>query len=380
MVCPNCGHPITAEQKFCDNCGLPLKKGINNKQDDKTDSVVSLSALEEELAHENDSQKVTSEPVKTILQQAPAQKMAQERSKQQNHNNPNPDLDATRAFVPNDFNSNKKVHLEAEPTKENTATPENTNEDSGLIKNMWNFATANGYISLFTVVIAAVLMLVRRNYGYVFIAAAVIAWFLFAQISHGKETSINKRFKQDKPKKQKNNNDSAANDYQNGEQHIEEIKVDRKRSIYQKISIVLAIIGLIASVTGPFLNGVSITNIITNVYNVGVNLGINQATAQNITSALRLICFISPMIIIMFVGFNSKFSIRMVKIFSFLPTVIYIIIYVIFATHRLDANIFTGNPVLNSPEFGFSYYILLATSLITFVFSFTIHRKIKKQA
>ena len=53
MFCPNCGHKVEPDQKFCDNCGWALKK--KNTEDTEVkddDSVRSLSEIENELNNE----------------------------------------------------------------------------------------------------------------------------------------------------------------------------------------------------------------------------------------------------------------------------------------------------------------------------------------
>ncbi|QFR69561.1 DUF2116 family Zn-ribbon domain-containing protein [Companilactobacillus paralimentarius] len=36
MFCPNCGHKVEPDQKFCDNCGWALKRKILKQQRLKT--------------------------------------------------------------------------------------------------------------------------------------------------------------------------------------------------------------------------------------------------------------------------------------------------------------------------------------------------------
>jgi Predicted nucleic-acid-binding protein containing a Zn-ribbon len=58
MFCPNCGHKVDPDQKFCDNCGWALKK--NNAETTETkddDSIRSLSEIEKELNQEDPSTK-----------------------------------------------------------------------------------------------------------------------------------------------------------------------------------------------------------------------------------------------------------------------------------------------------------------------------------
>lgn len=59
MFCPNCGHKVDPDQKFCDNCGYALKKKktetTNQVKDD--DTIRSLSDIENELNQEDKSEK-----------------------------------------------------------------------------------------------------------------------------------------------------------------------------------------------------------------------------------------------------------------------------------------------------------------------------------
>src|SRR5699024_6830294 len=75
MFCPNCGHKVDPDQKFCDNCGWALKKKNTDVSTEKKDddTIRSLSEIENELNAEEPTHTETPKP-KPTLQQAPDQK------------------------------------------------------------------------------------------------------------------------------------------------------------------------------------------------------------------------------------------------------------------------------------------------------------------
>ena len=450
MFCPNCGHKVEPDQKFCDNCGWALKK--KNTEDTKEqkddDSVRSLSEIENELNEEDPIVKPTTE-TKPHLEQAPAQQQEygsfDHPERKTTRPDPEPEMktferkestrpssfeksssnapldDRTQVYSKNDFNpisqkpyknnpeqaqekpySKPFVDPIKDPIKDPFAPTESEKRaaeakrqaeaidpNDGFIHNMIKFAKNNAYVSIFAVIIVAILLVVKRNYGYIALAIVLIAWFLFSQLRHGNELGANKALKKETSLKKNSDSDEDTPDKtetyaapkQKKEHHktaADRLKPNHKTTT-QKIIIVSSIIGFIASISGPFLDGLSLSSTIAGAANYTANnLGSQPTWFTNGFSAIRLICFLSPVIALLAGCFRSRGSIRLTRIFTFLPTVLYAALYGALSAGLVNSSAITGQVVANaSRSFGASFYVLLITSVVSLVMAYTLRPRIK---
>ncbi|MQS52545.1 zinc ribbon domain-containing protein [Companilactobacillus mishanensis] len=449
MVCPNCGHEISPSQNFCENCGLPLKKGINfasqpnvkPEEPKKDDSIKSLSDIENELEEQEKQEKAAQKPAtdnhdepevddKTRvydfrdsgLQQAPAQK---KESQQSVRLDPMDDPISTEHPIPTP-NSRENVKAQnTAPKTDNAKTESDDDEEDGLLQNMWKFLKNNIYLDIIAVVLVVALFFIKKQYSWILLVAFLIVWFLTSQIVHGNEVKLNKRFKRSKNDKedaqQAPQNPQKQNTYKpyeppyqgNGEipdlgpelgpdlQPIEEIpgtskhhrheqpkekqattekKVStRRRNIVQKLIIISSIVGFIATCFGTIVNGYSLSTMIGSAANSSANVVTQTALITNLSSAIRFICFLSPIIVLIMANFRSRGSIRTIRIFSILSTIIYVAVYAIFITGIVDVSQVTGVATdMNVVKFGYSFYVLLGTSVLSWLMSYMLRPKNKK--
>lgn len=454
MFCPNCGHKVEPDQKFCDNCGWALKKknteDTTNEKDD--DSIRSLSEIENEL---NQEEPTPAPAPKPHLQQAPAQEReygSAEHPKQAPVQQPKPEPvrpdpepamktyegsnrssfskssasepvdDKTQVYSKNDFNPiSQKPYKAAEhedapkktfddPIKEPIGNPfeptesekraaeakrqaEAVDPNDGFVHNMMKFAKNNAYVSIFAVIITAILLVVKRNYGYIALAIVIILWFLLSQLRHGNEVGANKALKRETSLKKDSNNGNSNPATETYNERPVKQKKDRRdkfdnpadrlkpnhKTTTQKIIIFSSIIGFIASVAGPFLDGLSLSGTIANAANYTANnLGAQPTWITNGFSAIRLICFLSPVIALIAGCFRSRGSIRLVRIFTFLPTILYAALYAALNAGLVNSSAITGQVVINaSRSFGMSFYVLLATSVISLIMAYSLRPKIR---
>ncbi|WP_162894148.1 zinc ribbon domain-containing protein [Companilactobacillus musae] len=447
MFCPNCGHKVDPDQKFCDNCGYALKKKTNKdtieKKDD--DAIRSLSEIENELNQE-DTSKTEEKPV---LKQAPAQQREygsfdhpQEKTKQTvQRPDPEPEMktfesssnrssfskssadepldDKTQIYSKNDFNPiSQKPYKKAQDTntqehnfKDSIKDPikdpfapteserraaeakkkaEAVDPNDGFIHNMIKFAKNNAYVSIFAVIIVAILLVVKRNYGFIALAILIILWFLLSQLRHGNEVGANKALKKETSLKKSSDNNNAPEQTETYASKPKKQKPEKyqtaadrlrpnKKTTTQKIIIVSSIVGFIASVSGPFLDGLSLSSTIANAANYTANLAAAQPTwITNGFSAIRLICFLSPVIALIAGCFRSRGSIRLVRIFTLLPTVLYAALYGVLYAGLVNSSSITGQvAVTTSGSFGTSFYVLLITSIISLVMAYALRPKVR---
>ena len=437
MFCPNCGHKVDPDQKFCDNCGWALKK--NNAETTETkddDSIRSLSEIEKELNQEDPSTKKAEE--KPVLQQAPAQKREydnnqsdpefephkqevphsepemktfkqSDRSSFNNTSNDEPLDDRTQVYNKNDFNpiSQKPYKANAntfdDPIKEPLSDPfkpteselraakakqaaEQEDPNDGFIHNMIKFAKNNAFVSIIAIIIVAILLVFKRNYGFIALAIVLIAWFLLSQLRHGNETGANKALKRETSLKKKNP-DSADDNYtedryQKPAHNKRDIAAEKlqtnKKTTAQKVIIISSIIGFIASIGGPFLNGVSLTSTISTAANYTANIGAQSIWITNGFSAIRIICFLSPIITLIAANFRKRGTIRLVRIFTVLPTILYAALYGALYAGLVNSTAITGQvAVTTNGSFGTSFYVILVTSIVSLLMSYSLRPRIK---
>ena len=460
MFCPNCGHKVDPDQKFCDNCGWALKKKTTETTEPKDDDTIrSLSEIENEL---NEEEPKSEE--KQHLQQAPAQQQEygsfdhpreQQAHKTVQRPDPEPEMktferssasttplhsnktsfskssadepldDKTQVYSKNDFNpisqkpykSTQEDNVKKEsayhkpfndPIKDPIGNPFEPTEsekraaeakkkaeagdpNDGFIHNMLKFAKNNAYISIFAVIITAILLVVKRNYGFIALAIVIILWFLLSQLRHGNELGANKALKNETSLKKRSNNDQAPESTETYTEkpqakekvHKFEKPADRlkpnQKTTTQKIIIVSSIIGFIASVAGPFLDGLSLSGTIANAANYTANnLGSQPTWFTNGFSAIRLVCFLSPVIALIAGCFRSRGSIRLVRIFTFLPTVLYAALYGILNAGLVSSSAITGQvAVTTAGSFGTSFYVLIITSVVSLIMAYSLRPRIK---
>ncbi|WP_164505991.1 zinc ribbon domain-containing protein [Companilactobacillus insicii] len=251
--------------------------------------------------------------------------------------------------------------------------------NDGLIHNMGKFAKNNVYLGIFAVIIVAILLVVKRNYGFIALAIVLLLWFLASQVSHGNEMSANKKLKRE------NSHSGTSNDqpqqYQAEPKKIKKQKVtdsSHGKNARQKIIIASSIVGFVASVGGPFINGVSLSSTIASAANYTANLGYQYNTLiVNLSSAIRLICFLSPVIALIAACFRNRGTIRMLRLFTVLPTVIYVLVFGIFYSGAVNSSVITGQTAVGGAQFGGSFYVLLATSVISLIMAYSLHPRIK---
>lgn len=460
MFCPNCGHKVEPDQKFCDNCGWALKKkNTENTEVKEDDSVRSLSEIENELNEEDPTPKTTpaskvadkpQTEQKAPLQQAPAQQQEYgsfdhphttakrpdpepemktfERSNNPEHSNRHsfekssatePLDDRTQVYSKNDFNpiSQKPYKSTQEtpkyerhfddPIKDPIKNPfeptesekraaeakkqaEAIDPNDGFIHNMLKFAKNNAYISIFAVIITAILLVVKRNYGFIALAIVIILWFLLSQLQHGNEMGANKALKRETSlKKDPNNNHDPDQTETYAQKQPTKVKKDKHltaadrlkpnhKTTTQKIIIVSSIIGFIASVAGPFLDGLSLSGTIANAASYTSRIGAQPTWITNGFSAIRLICFLSPVIALIAACFRSRGSIRLVRLFTFLPSLLYAVLYGVLTAGLVNSSAITGQvAVTTTGSFGTSFYVLLITSVISLIMAYSLRPRIK---
>lgn len=435
MFCPNCGHKVEPDQKFCDNCGWALKKKNTETTETKDDdSIRSLSEIEKELNQEDPSTKKTEE--KPVLQQAPAQQREYSNTKSESEVEPHkqepshsePEMktfkqadrssfkkanaaepldDRTQVYNKNDFNpiSQKpyKANTFEDPIKEPLSDPfkptkselraarakqaaEQDDPNDGFIHNMIKFAKNNAFVSIIAIIIVAILLVFKRNYGFIALAIVLIAWFLLSQLRHGNETGANKALKRETSLKEKDSDDPDDNyteeHYQKPVHNKRDVAAERlnsnKKTTTQKIIIVSSIIGFIASIGGPFLNGVSLSSTISTAANYTANIGAQSIWITNGFSAIRIICFLSPIITLIAANFRKRGTIRLVRIFTVLPTILYAALYGALYAGLVNSTAITGQvAVTTNGSFGTSFYVILVTSIVSLLMSYSLRPRIK---
>ncbi|KRN99447.1 zinc ribbon domain-containing protein [Companilactobacillus kimchiensis] len=445
MFCPNCGHKVEPDQKFCDNCGWALKKkNTDDTEVTDNDSVRSLSEIESELNKEEPAPKPKTEE-KPHLQQAPMQQQeygsfdhpqketvkrpdpepemktfeSSNRSSFQKASTKEPVDDRTQIYSKNDFNpisqkpykNNQEKPYEKpyekhfdDPIKDPLKDPFEPTEsekraaakkqaaavdsNDGFIHNMIKFAKNNAYISIFAVIITAILLVVKRNYGFIALVAIIILWFLLSQLRHGNELGANKALKKETSLK-KNSDSNETSESSNDRTDKPKVKKEKHHSAAdrlkpnhktttQKVIIVSSIIGFIASVSGPFLDSLSLSSTIANAANYTANLGAQPTWITNGFSAIRLICFLSPVIALIAGCFRSRGSIRLVRIFTLFPTILYGALYGVLYAGLVNSSAITGQvAVTTGGSFGTSFYVLLITSIISLIMAYTLRPRIR---
>lgn len=439
MVCPNCGHEIKPGQNFCENCGLPLKKEINVKNNQtvkepvKTDAVRSLSDLENELDEQEklEQAKKTSQPQSTQtevddktrvydfrdsglqektarpsnrsndhIEMAPGQKAEFDRQNRLNSQPKPPEnlnLDSPVHLDPVThlpiYPDDKTVSHKKNDSKNNQSDDE---QNEGLLQNMTNFLRNNIYVDIMSVILFIVLFFVKRNYSWILLAVLLVAWFLTSQIIHGKEIRLNKIFTHhdkketsSQPQQQPNtsnyqaqnpgyNQQQVPNNRQQREQQKAPEKIHKHRRTWaQNVIMISAIVSFIASITGPFVNNVSLTSTIASAANYGANQSGQSIMISNVSSAVRFICFISPVIVLIAANFRSRGSIRLIKTFTILPSIIYVLAFALFSSNIINASLITGVYVTGTAQIGTSFYILIITSLLSMFLSYTLRPRQK---
>ena len=274
------------------------------------------------------------------------------------------------------FKPTKSEMKKLQQQKREQQAAEDTND--GLIHNMGKFAKNNAYLCIFAVIIVAVLLVVKRNYGFIALALAILLWFLASQVSHGSEVKANKKFKRE--------NDSPADSNETAEYHEQQYQEPKKqkaqkvhdnsrgKNMRQKVIITSSIIGFAASIGGPFINGVSLSSTIASAANYTANFGYQYSTLiVNLSSAIRLICFLSPVIALIAACFRNRGSVKLVRLFTVLPTIIYAVVFGIFYSGAVNSAVITGQTAVNGTQFGISFYILLATSIVSVIMAYALH-------
>lgn len=268
----------------------------------------------------------------------------------------------------------KPTKSELKKMKEQKKLEEQQNDtNDGLIHNMGKFLKNNAYLGIFAVIIVAILLVVKRNYGFIALAIVLLLWFLASQVSHGNEMNANKKFKHE--------NNKTSNDQP--QQHQETYREPKKQKVTdssrgkntrQKVIIGSSIIGFAASIGGPFINGVSLSSTIASAANYTANFGYQYSTLiVNLSSAIRLICFLSPVIALIAACFRKKGTIRLVRIFTVLPTVIYALVFGIFYSGAVNSAVITGQTAVGGTQFGASFYVLLVTSIVSLIMAYSLH-------
>ncbi|TGD23646.1 zinc-ribbon domain-containing protein [Companilactobacillus suantsaicola] len=439
MFCPNCGHKVDPNQKFCDNCGYALKKKpieTSNTETNETkdnDTIRSLSEIEKELNQEDPNAHKEEKPV---LEQAPAQKREFDHNKvdhsekepevktfnqsnrssfQKNNNGKEEPLDdRTQVYNKNDFNPISQKPYEQkhqhklddtfdDPIKEPLGDPfkptqseiraakakavaEQVDPNDGFIHNMIKFAKNNAFISILAVIIVAVLLVFKRNYGFIALAIVIILWFLLSQLGHGNETGANKALKRETSLKKPEHEDTGSENHYESERKEprnhkataqERLKPNHKTTA-QKVIIFSSIVGFIASIGGPFLNGVSLTSTISTAANYTANMGAQSVWITNGFSAIRLICFLSPIIALIAACFRARGTIRLVRIFTVLPTILYAALYGSLYAGLVNSTAITGQvAVTTNGSFGTSFYVLLVTSIVSMLMAYSLRPKVR---
>ncbi|APX71996.1 zinc-ribbon domain-containing protein [Companilactobacillus allii] len=442
MFCPNCGQRVDPSQKFCDHCGYDLTsiKNKRNESDQNQakkddDTIKSLADIEAELNDSEPESKSVPEKEINNYQQAPAQKK-EYNSLRQASEVENTKQNTVRTFestkkVPDDTLDDRTVAYDKDAFRQASKKPyqyaksaqeqhdpslnetqdlgkkfkerfktsedpfkptksemkklqqkkkqqEESDTSDGLIHNMGKFAKNNIYLCIFAVIIVAILLVVKRNYGFIALALAVLLWFLASQVSHGGEVSANKKFKRDNHPQSGSDEYNENNDHQ--EQQYKEPKKHkthdnrRGKNMRQKVIIGSSVIGFVASIGGPFINGVSLSSTIASAASYTANFGYQYSTIiVNLSSAIRLICFLSPIIAMIAACFRNRGSVKLVRLFTVLPTIIYAVVFAIFYSGAVNSALITGQTAVNGTQFGISFYILLVTSIVSLVMAYALH-------
>lgn len=326
--------------------------------------------------------------------------------------------------APDDLKLDQPVHLDPvthlpvypDDKPLNNQPKQDEDENDGLFANMMQFLKNNVYVDIIAVLLVVATFFIKRNYSWILLAIFLVAWFLTSQIIHGKEIKLNKLISRHGSDKKEQSADTEQNNqpnyqtsnqnyqpanqnyqqnYQNPtynqpqqpvqntqkqtkrEKHAEE-KADHHRNWQQKLIIFASIIGFIASITGPFVNNVSLSATIANAANVSVNFGAQTNLIMNASSAVRFICFISPVIVLIAANFRNRGSIRIIKTFSMLASVIYIVAFVLFSTNLISASLITGQYVQGATQIGASFYILIITSVLSLLLAYTLRPRNRK--
>lgn len=380
-------------------------KAPTQEKTDDVDDRTRVYNFRDEVKHAVEDKPMKSDPK---MDMAPAQKAELERQAKLNEHPKAPDNLKLDQPVHLDPVTGLPVYPDDKPLNSHTEQKAENNEDDGIFTNMVNFLKNNVYVDIIAVILVVLLFFIKRNYSWILLAIFLVAWFLTSQIVHGKEIKLNKLIthrKDDNGSQQQNNQNQPNSNYQTNNQpnyqsyqaqpqptynqrpeskkqakreHREEVKESHQRNWKQKLIIVASIVAFIASITGPFVNGVSLSATIANAANVSVNLGVHTNLIMNLSSAVRFICFISPVIVLIAANFRNKGSIRIIRVFSMLASVIYIIAYVLFSTNVISASLITGQTVTGLVEIGTSFYVLIITSVLSLLLSYGLHPREKR--
>ena len=126
------------------------------------------------------------------------------------------------------------------------------------------------------------------------------------------------------------------------------------------------------------MNGVSLSSTISTAANYTANLGAQATWITNGVSAIRLICFLSPVIVLIAACFRSRGTIRLVRIFTFLPTILYGALYASLYAGLINSTAITGQvAATTNGSFGTSFYVLLITSVVSLLMAYTLRPKVK---
>ena len=212
-------------------------------------------------------------------------------------------------------------------------------------------------------------------------------WFLLSQLRHGNEVGANKALKHETSFNKDSNNEhpdtTAQTTHQAHQQKPKyETAADRlkpnHKTTAQKTIIVASLIGFIASIGGPFLDGFSLSATITSAASRTSAYVAQPVWITNGVSAIRLICFLSPVIALIAACFRSRGTIRLVRLFTFLPSILYAALYVVINFGYVNSSMITGQVVASTGKsLGTSFYVLLITSVISLIMAYTLRPKVK---
>ncbi|MCH4009020.1 zinc-ribbon domain-containing protein [Companilactobacillus sp.] len=339
------------------------------------------------------------------MEMAPAQRAEFER---QAHLNSQPK-------APDNLNLDQPVHLDPKtglpvyPDDKPVHHQEKTDEEQndGLLANMINFLKNNIYVDVIAIVLVVITFFIKRNYAWILLAIFLVAWFLTSQIIHGKEIRLNKLMSHHDTKADSENNQSHQNNPQHNTNHQREsyqqqaynqqpyqqqqsqprqqpqaqkqAKPENRhhRNWRQNLIIIASIVAFIATITGPFVNGVSLSSTIAHAATVSSYFGAQTNLIMNLSSAVRFICFISPVIVLIAANFRSRGSIRLIKILSLLSSAIYIVAFALFRTNVINAALVTGQYAENNAQIGTSFYVLIVASVLSLLLAYTLKPRVK---
>jgi hypothetical protein len=94
---------------------------------------------------------------------------------------------------------------------------------------MLSFAKNNSYLSIFAVIITAILLVFKRNYGWIALAVFILLWFLLSQIKHGKEVSLNQKFSHSNEDDEESTNTRPSNSYEQPREYSHEQKAAKPK-------------------------------------------------------------------------------------------------------------------------------------------------------